>query len=120
MLSDRSGPPRPQFVPVVPLMSVPEAATYARVNEATIRRAIEAGKLRAGRAATDDEATKARVVLRQADVDEWLFGPPPAPEPPVLEAVKPLRRRRPESPLQLPMVEPVPVDPRGRGRRKTS
>jgi excisionase family DNA binding protein len=98
---------RPYFVSIEPLMSVGEVATYTRLAEKTIYRAIEDGFLRVGRPRTkrSTTGTRGRVVVRRSDVDAWLFAEGPEPPP------KPRVRR------QLAPVEPIPVDPRSRRRR---
>jgi hypothetical protein len=104
-------------------MTVSEAAQYARCSTSQIRRAASPGPhgepplLRPGRPVTYDSvdgSKNARLVFRRCDIDAWLF--PADPEPP---APRPRRRQVPLSPLQMPLVEPTPIDPRGRGRRRS-
>lgn len=50
-------------------MTIADVAAYARCSARTVYRAVESGRLRAGRKGV------AQYVVRREDVDAWLFQP---------------------------------------------
>jgi excisionase family DNA binding protein len=58
-------------------LTIAEAARRVRVCERTIRRAIDSGSLRAGRARAA-RFSRGAIRIRPADLDCWLFDEPDA------------------------------------------
>ncbi len=53
-------------------LTIAEAASRVRVCERTIRRAIESGELRAGKARAA-RRSRGAIRIRPADLDRWLY-----------------------------------------------
>lgn len=54
-------------------LTIAEAAEVARCCERTVRRAIDAGELRAARL-RGKQGSRGALRIRRADFEEWMFG----------------------------------------------